>query len=309
MDLYTNLQELCSQEAHRRGVYIKRKLHEMGIEPCTQPFPGHGIVFENIFYEFNNTNDPLRTNRPHILFGAHYDRVHEGQGAHDNGAAVIELLGTVESLLTSPTPPKVHITFAFFDAEERQETTVDETSRLGSAYHARSSCRYDNVYNIDCAGQGEVVAAATGTVVERRNTEIWCLPHSQSLNNRALSVCAAQKIPYAIRLAYGSDHVSFLRKGMPATYLCTIRKHELDGHLEGPLLPSWANWINTKEDTIDKVDPFTLTTMHGFLVALAQSYDPSSKVRRNKHIRSLVARHSHTPSIFLLDLQDDIERR
>lgn len=256
-NMYELLGELCNLDNLGRGDLIIKRITELGLVPTIQEFEENGETYRNIIVR-------VREGSPTSEIGvsAHYDRDEEGQGALDNGASVVEVLGLLEVVVQDPRD--LDFTFLFFDAEEK--------GGLGSKYFTAETPRgFDGLYNIEVAGVGDsVVVGKTGFDPYTKEKVV----NAANLNLRVEEVCKTLGLPFFKVDTPPSDDVAFNLSGVPATQIFAFPEEEVRMWLDGvdPWdLPTAQN-LHGPNDAYDKVDPNTLTMMKNVLVALAESY-------------------------------------
>ncbi len=183
----------------------------------------------------------------YVLICGHYDHIGYSKGeiyngANDNaaGVAVVLELARVLPTYAEVHPPRRSIIFAAWTAEER--------GLLGSKYfvdnHQELLIHISVVFNLDMPGAGGWVDGAPrnnmyiGNASRARWASGFVYNVSQFLIHEGQIVLGADALPYyektgeyalyagvddiiAIEDAGGSDHVSFLEAGVPATIICS----------------------------------------------------------------------------------------
>jgi len=109
--MFEKLAKYCANDTKNRREYILDTLRSLKIDPVVQKFTHNNIEMTNIFATIGKKDVPISA------FSAHYDKTIEGDGALDNGAAVIELLTTLETMLKKNYNKPFG--FMFFDGEEQ----------------------------------------------------------------------------------------------------------------------------------------------------------------------------------------------
>ena len=118
---------------------LRAELEAAGVEVREEPFGDGGV---NVLGRIAPTGPGAGT----VLVGAHYDTVPGSPGADDNGSGVAAVLEAARAL--ADAPPRLGITFAFFDLEE--------LGLLGSRHHVAHLPADDGplaaAFNLDMVG-------------------------------------------------------------------------------------------------------------------------------------------------------------
>ena len=236
-------------DTQARGAAIMRRLDELGLRYCIEPFARGERRGRNIVAELPAPNAQRR-----LMLGAHYDRVEAGQGAIDNAsgsAAVLELLAALKE-----RPLQNHtVTAVFFDLEE--------VGLIGSAeYIAANRERLPHVYvNFDVFGYGDT---------------LWVLSRDESAPSHVAMRRAATERNFPLEIGPNyppSDHLSFLRAQVETISVSLIPRDEIRAILgiyqqrgrsnqspaQGaqsapPEVPRLMTIIHHDADTPDKID-------------------------------------------------------
>ncbi|MEN8164007.1 MAG: M28 family peptidase, partial [Acidobacteriota bacterium] len=181
----------------------------------------------------------------YVVFSAHHDHFGIGEpdetgdriynGALDNGVAMAEALAVAEAFTTLPTPPRRSTLFLFVAAEEQ--------GLLGSAYFARSGVIHP----------GKIAANVNfelGNVWGKtRDVTVYGLGKSDlddlvrkaaDLQGRVITGETDVKAGWF----YRSDHFSFAREGVPATWFKSGT--DFIGRPEGWGEATYASWIENR---------------------------------------------------------------
>lgn len=192
-----------------------------------------------------------------LVLGAHYDAAQLpsgriGPGMVDNAAGVVVLVQLAEAIRHDTFNKRIHI--VFFDQEE--------TGLAGSRHFVNSPKlgSIDAMINIDLVGYGDTVMF--GPTARTPTAEV----------EQALRLACSQLLVdcfFSPQLPAG-DFVSFDAAGIPSISLAILPS--LDAHQVWLMLnkpsdstlpiefhPSIAKVVHTSNDTVDKLDPTTMT--------------------------------------------------
>jgi len=177
-----------------------------------------------------------------VIVGGHLDSWDLGQGALDNGTGAMATLEAARTLKVLGWKPKRTITFILFTGEEEGGLGADTYIKN----HAADLQKIDAVLIHD-TGTGKVFSIALEDLWETAPlmTEIY-LPLQEVFNLRPLST----------RYFGGSDHVAFLREGVPAYFCVQLPAHYREAH-------------HSQTDTFDKVIPDQINEGAALLAAWA----------------------------------------
>jgi Peptidase family M28 len=204
-----------------------------------------------------------------IVVGAHYDavRLPDGalsKGAVDNAASTVILMRLAETLKSESLPVRLRI--VWFDMEE--------LGLLGSAHYVpkHTSDRIVAMFNFDINAYGNTIAFGPS---ER--------PDNAALRRTFVQTCAAEDIPCVgfPQMPPGDDR-NFVKAAIPTISIGIIPA--LDAHQVWLMMNAGANaglaegtappifrTIHTAEDTPDKVNEASMTTMLRFALSLVRS--------------------------------------
>lgn len=151
-----------------------------------------------------------------VIVGGHLDSWDLGQGALDNGTGAMAVLEAARALKALGWHPKRTLTFILFTGEEEGGVGVD----LFLKNHAAEVPKMDAVLVHD-TGTGRVNSIALEALYETGPlmTKIYS-PLEEIFNLEALST----------RYFGGSDHVAFLRAGVPAYFCVQSPAHYREAH-------------------------------------------------------------------------------
>ncbi|HUI82789.1 MAG TPA: M20/M25/M40 family metallo-hydrolase [Candidatus Binatia bacterium] len=177
-----------------------------------------------------------------VIIGGHLDSWDLGQGALDNGTGAMAALEAARALKALGWKPKRTITFILFTGEE--EGGIGAETYIKN--HAAELARIDAVLIHD-TGTGKVFSIALEKLWETAPLmqEIY-LPLEEVFDLQALST----------RYFAGSDHVEFLREGVPAYFCVQLPAHYREAH-------------HSQTDTFDKVIPDEINEGAALLAAWA----------------------------------------
>jgi len=152
-----------------------------------------------------------------VVVGAHLDSVHRGPGINDNGSGSAVILEVAEQL--AEARPRNRLRFIWWSAEE--------LGLLGSRYYVRQLSagarrRLALYLNFDMVGSPNFVRFVydgDGSASERRRSQ---LPAGSAAIERVFTrYFLARKLPYREIGSGGSDHLPFVRAGIPVGGLFT----------------------------------------------------------------------------------------
>lgn len=177
-----------------------------------------------------------------VIIGGHLDSWDLGQGALDNGTGSMAVLEAARTLKALGWKPKRTITFVLFTGEEQGGIGAD----LFVKNHAAEIPKIDAVLIHD-TGTGKVFSIALENLYTTAPlmTEIY-EPLREVFDLRPLST----------RYFGASDHVAFLRSGVPAYFCVQNPAHYREAH-------------HSQTDTFDKVIPDEINEGAALLAAWA----------------------------------------
>lgn len=177
-----------------------------------------------------------------VIIGGHLDSWDLGQGALDNGTGSMAVLEAARTLKALGWKPKRTITFVLFTGEEQGGVGAD----LFMKNHAAEIPKVDAALVHD-TGTGKVFSIALEDLYETAPLmqEIY-EPLREVFDLRALST----------RYFGSSDHVAFLRAGVPAYFCIQEPAHYREAH-------------HSQTDTFDKVIPDEINEGAALLAAWA----------------------------------------
>lgn len=215
---------------------IVTQLKAVGVEPVIEPFGEGRTAGANVVVTLGSGE---RT----ILLGAHYDRVREGRGAVDNGAACAALIEIAAAVKASPLE-RFTLQVVFFDREE--------VGLLGSRAYFAAGHRPDYAMNIDIFAYGDSLFATRS--------------HPEGVLLRALHA-AGKDIGLPVRdvprTSYpASDHQTMMSAGVETLGIALVPAADIDGviaiasgRLKAGRGPRILQIIHAPDDTLDNVRP------------------------------------------------------
>jgi hypothetical protein len=224
--------------AARRNAIIAQ-LEAVGVEPAIAPFGEGRTAGANIVVTLGHGEKT-------IVLGAHYDRVREGRGAVDNGAACAALIEIVAAVKASPLQ-RVTLQVVFFDREEN--------GLLGSRAFFAAGHRVDYAMNVDIFAYGDSIFAT------RSHPEGVLLQSLRSAGEATgLPVRDVPPTRYP-----GSDHLTMVAAGIETLGLGLVDADEIDLVISTTAdktpgrLPRILRLIHTPDDTLAEVRPEQMT--------------------------------------------------
>jgi carboxypeptidase Q len=177
-----------------------------------------------------------------VMIGGHLDSWDLGQGALDNGTGTMAVLEAARTLKALGWKPKRTITFILFTGEEQGGVGVDTFMKM----HAAEIPKMDAMLIHD-TGTGKVFSIALEDLYETA-------PLMSEIYEPLREVFDMQ--PLSTRYFGSSDHVAFLRAGVPAFFCIQNPAHYREAH-------------HSQTDTFDKVIPDEINEGAALLAAWA----------------------------------------
>jgi carboxypeptidase Q len=177
-----------------------------------------------------------------VIIGGHLDSWDLGQGALDNGTGAMAVLEAARTLKALGWKPKRTITFILFTGEEQGGVGVETFMKN----HAGEVSKMDAVLVHD-TGTGKVFSIALENLYETG-------PLMAEIYEPLREVFDLQ--PLSTRYFGSSDHVAFLRAGVPAYFCIQKPAHYREAH-------------HSQTDTFDKVIPDEINEGAALLAAWA----------------------------------------
>jgi Zn-dependent M28 family amino/carboxypeptidase len=185
---------------------------------------------------------------PYVIVGGHYDSLN-GPGANDNATGIGAALEIVRAV--DERPGRIPVLFVAFGAEERQPTPNRDDHHIGSRHYVSkmSAQARENLVamvNIDMIGRGAVIQCPRMSTGPREGSD-RCVRIAKELGYRV----EPRVYPD------WSDHGSFLREGMNASWVFT-----------GNVRCCYHN----PRDTIDEIHQDDLRRASTLSLAIVRSY-------------------------------------
>jgi hypothetical protein len=177
-----------------------------------------------------------------VILGAHLDSWDLGQGALDNGTGAVAVMEAARALKSLGWIPKRTITFILFSGEEEGGTGA----KLFISDHAAEIPQVDAALVLD---------SGTGRVISITLEELWETGSLMSKIYQPLAETFALR-PLETEYLGQSDHIFFLRQGVPAYYCVQSPAHYAEAH-------------HSQSDTFDLVLPDEINQSAAFLAAWA----------------------------------------
>ena len=177
-----------------------------------------------------------------VIIGGHLDSWDLGQGALDNGTGSMAVLEAARTLKALAWKPKRTITFILFTGEEQGGVGADAFMKN----HAAEIPKMDAALVHD-TGTGKVFSIALENLYETA-------PLMSEIYEPLREVFDLQ--PLSTRYFGSSDHVAFLRAGVPSYFCIQTPAHYREAH-------------HSQTDTFDKVIPDEINEGSALLAAWA----------------------------------------
>jgi hypothetical protein len=234
-----------SDGEERASKYIAGRVARLGWNVERRPFPlpqgGESTNVVGIPPGFDER-------KPYVIVGGHYDSIN-GPGANDNATGIGAALEVIRAV--DRRPGRIPVLFVAFGAEERQPTGDRDDHHIGSRFYvskmsaaARRNLRA--MVNLDMIGRGAVIQCPRMSTGPREGSD-RCLRIAKELG------FAAEPRVYPD----WSDHGSFLREGMNASWVYT-----------GNVQCCYHN----PRDTIDEIHQEDLRRTETLSLAIVRSY-------------------------------------
>ena len=258
---------VAGKDSAERGAAITRQLEKLEVKVRKQPFEKQNRRGTNIIAELPSANSAAKT----LMIGAHYDRVAVGQGAVDNAASCVMLLELLPRLKKSPLK-NFNLHVAFWDLEEGGLTGSQSHVDAARADDADEVQLPDAYINFDIFGYGDT---------------LWVMSPKDDapLAEAARTAGRDAKFPVRIGAKYPpSDHLSFIRGGVPTIAISLIDGAEIDGVIQiisggaakGDKRPRIFEIIHSPNDTIDKVDTTAVEKALPVVEQIIRQFDKTS---------------------------------
>jgi peptidase M28-like protein len=248
----------ASDAIHQAQTYIVSQLKSYGCQVEEHDFHGSSVLgdlsMKNIIAKTPGTAPGI------VLYATHYDtvRIPNFVGADDGGSGTATMLELARILCTRKNALNVWI--VFFDGEEAQGNWTDKNSlqwdannsTYGSREMAASMALSGDLKRVKAMILADMIGPSNLKIKRDTNSTLWLV---DLIWNTAAHLGYASVFvnePYPIM---GDDHLSFIRRGIPA---CDI--------IDFDILDTY--W-HTPEDTLEKIDPRSLAIAgHVFLETL-----------------------------------------
>jgi hypothetical protein len=262
---------IAGKDSAERGAAITRQLEKLEVKVRMQPFEKQQRRGTNIIAELLGSGSSTSATRT-LMIGAHYDRVAVGRGAVDNAASCAMLLELIPRLKKSPLKSfNVHV--AFWDLEEGGLTGSQSFVDAARADDDGGQKLPDAYINFDIFGYGDT---------------LWVMSpkNDAPLAEAARETGRLSKFPVRVGATYPpSDHLSFIKAGVPTIAVSLIDGAEIDGVIgtisggrEAPKPdkpPRIFGIIHTPNDTLDKVDTGAIEKAIPTIERLVRQFDES----------------------------------
>lgn len=257
---------VAGKDSAERGAAITRQLEKLEVRVRTQPFEKQKRRGTNIIAEVPSLGPTAKT----LMIGAHYDRVPVGQGAVDNAASCVMLLELLPRLKKSPLK-NLNVHIAFWDLEEGGLTGSQAFVDAARDDDDKDVKLPDAYINFDIFAYGDT---------------LWVMSpkNDAPLAEAARAAGREMKFPVRTGATYPpSDHLSFIRAGVPTIAVSLIDGTEIDGVIgtisggrEAPKPdkpPRIFGIIHTPNDTLDKVEPQAITKALPVVERMLRQFD------------------------------------
>ena len=217
--------ENCSDAAE----YIKEEFEELGLDAYIDPWKYPRYSCQNVVATFNGI-DP--TSDAVFIICAHYDTIGNSPGANDDGSGVAAMLAIAN--ITSQYSFNHTIRFVAQSGEEE--------GCFGSLADAQRAYERDEnivaVLNIDMVGYANTTSDGKIIHTFAKERAKWISSFSNQIAQKYEEYIDLMILPY---LNYPCDHQPYVDYGY-------------DGVMYIQSKPEQYHWIDTPEDTLDKVN-------------------------------------------------------
>jgi hypothetical protein len=259
---------VAGKDSAERGAAITRILEHLELKVRTQPFEKQKRRGTNIVVDLTASDRSAKT----LMIGAHYDRVVVGQGAVDNAASCVMQLELLSRLKKSPLK-NFNLHVAFWDLEEGgltgSQAFVDDARAKDD-----DELRLPDAYiNFDIFAYGDT---------------LWIMSPKDDapLADSARAGAAAAKFPVRVGPKYPpSDHLSFIRAGVPTIAISLIDGAEIDGVIKiisgsagkDEKRPRIFEIIHSPNDTLEMVDATAIEKAIPAVERILRQFDTSNR--------------------------------
>ena len=249
-----------SDGIHRAQTYIISQLKGIGCPIEEHDFHGStplgDIAMKNIIAKIPGTGSGI------VLYTTHYDtvRLPNFVGADDGGSGTGTMLELARVFCARKTKSTLNTWIVFFDGEEAQGEWTDRSSvqwsdadsTFGSREMAASMALSGDLKRVKAMILADMIGPSDLKIKRDRNSTPWLTD---------LIWATANQLGYAnvfvneSTIVSGDDHLSFIRRGVPA---CDLIDDEVQ-----------STYWHTPQDTLEKVDPRSLAIVgHVFIETL-----------------------------------------
>jgi glutaminyl-peptide cyclotransferase len=248
----------ASDAIRQAQTYIVTQLKNYGCQVEEHDFHGSSVLGE---LSMKNIIAKIPGPDPGIVFYAtHYDtvRIPNFVGADDGGSGTAIMLELARVLCTQKSALNVWI--VFFDGEEAQGNWADnnsvqwtaDNSTYGSREMAASMALTGDLKRLKAMILADMIGPSNLKIKRDTNSTLWLVDLIWDTAAHLGYANIFINDPYPIS---GDDHLSFIRRGVPA---CDIIDFDI-------LNTYW----HTSEDTLEKIDPRSLAIVgHVFVETL-----------------------------------------
>jgi glutaminyl-peptide cyclotransferase len=246
-----------SEGIHRAQAYIISQLKSFGCPVEEHDFHGSAplgdIAMKNIIAKIPGNGSGI------VLFATHYDtvRLPNFVGADDGGSGTGTMLELARIFCARKTKSALNTWIVFFDGEEAQGEWTDRNSiqwsdtdsTFGSREMAASMALSGDLKRVKAMILADMIGPSDLKIKRDKNSTPWLTD---------LIWATASQLGYAnvfvneSTIVSGDDHLSFIRRGVPA---CDLIDDEVE-----------STYWHTPQDTLDKVEPHSLAIVGHVLI-------------------------------------------
>lgn len=205
--------------------YLEREFEATGVTTCVHSFQiGRWWSKRDIF---NVVGFVQGTEPGSVTLGAHFDDlpIRNAPGAEDNGSGSAAVLSALKAFMASRAIPKKSIYFVAFGGEEQgligSKHFADELNSPGSANSPiPEACRVaktkdHTAFTMDMIGYRNPSFSDPTVLIETKSWAKSVVANALGMSNR-VNNAGGITLLYSSR-PFGSDHMSFLNKNLPAS--------------------------------------------------------------------------------------------